>query len=163
MTNNQNVFAYIDGANLHKGTNSLGWELDYHRFRVWLSEKYGVQRAYLFIGFIPKYKEMYRILQKIGFVLIFKEVTFDENKKPKGNCDGDLILKAVVDYYEKNCDSVVLVSSDGDYASLIEFLNKKNVFRIVISPHRKCSFLLRKLNVPIIYLDTKRGILQKRV
>ena len=43
-----NNYAYIDGANLHKGVHSLGWKLDYKRFRVWLSEKYGVRVAYLF-------------------------------------------------------------------------------------------------------------------
>jgi hypothetical protein len=31
-----NNFAYIDGANLHKGVNGLGWSLDYRRFRIWL-------------------------------------------------------------------------------------------------------------------------------
>ena len=36
----KNNFAFIDGANLHKGVNGLGWKLDYERFRVWLSEKY---------------------------------------------------------------------------------------------------------------------------
>ena len=37
----ENNFAYIDVANLHNGVNSLGWALDYRRFRVWLKEKYG--------------------------------------------------------------------------------------------------------------------------
>lgn len=40
-------FAYIDGANLHKGVADLGWKLDYKRFRVWLKEKYSVKTAYL--------------------------------------------------------------------------------------------------------------------
>jgi len=46
----ENNFAYIDGANLYNGSNSLGWKLDYRRFRVWLKDKYSVERAYLFIG-----------------------------------------------------------------------------------------------------------------
>ncbi|KKU58678.1 MAG: hypothetical protein UX81_C0018G0020 [Parcubacteria group bacterium GW2011_GWA2_47_12] len=49
-------FAYIDGANLHKGITELGWHLDYKRFRVWLTEKYETQNAYLFIGLIPQSK-----------------------------------------------------------------------------------------------------------
>ena len=162
MINNQTVFAYIDAANLHKGISMLDWKLDYEHFRIWLWDKYKVQKAYLFIGFIPKYEEMYRILKKMGFQLVFKQVTYDEDKNPKGNCDGDLILKATVDYYEKKYDLAVLVSSDGDYASLVDFLRQKKAFRTVVSPHNKCSFLLRKLNVPILYLDTQWGILQKR-
>ena len=38
MKNKPNNFAYIDGANLHKGISGFDWSLDYARFRVWLSE-----------------------------------------------------------------------------------------------------------------------------
>ena len=55
----QNNVAYIDGANLYKGAEQLGWSLDYRRLRVWLREKYGVQQAYLFLGLVPKYKNLY--------------------------------------------------------------------------------------------------------
>jgi len=54
MKKQENNFAYIDGANLHKGIESSGWKLDYRKFRVWLLEKYGVKKAYIFIGLIPE-------------------------------------------------------------------------------------------------------------
>ena len=55
------INAYIDAANLHKGTKKqLGWNLDYGRFRVWLRKKYNVDNTYLFIGLFPKNKELYR-------------------------------------------------------------------------------------------------------
>ncbi|KKT75445.1 MAG: hypothetical protein UW71_C0003G0039 [Parcubacteria group bacterium GW2011_GWB1_44_7] len=53
MKKPENNFAYVDGANLHKGIAELGWRLDYRKFRVWLLEKYGVSKAYIFLGFIP--------------------------------------------------------------------------------------------------------------
>jgi hypothetical protein len=37
-----NNYAFIDGANLHKGIRELVWCLDYKRFRIWLKEKYNV-------------------------------------------------------------------------------------------------------------------------
>jgi len=46
MKKPENNFAYVDGANLHKGIAELGWRLDYRKFRVWLLEKYGVSKAY---------------------------------------------------------------------------------------------------------------------
>ncbi len=58
-----NNFAYIDGANLHKGIKDMSWELDYRRFRIWLKEKYSVCYAYLFIGLIPRFEDLYRELQ----------------------------------------------------------------------------------------------------
>ena len=95
-----NNFAYIDGANLHNGIAGFGWKLDYARFRVWLTEKYKVKNAYIFIGLIPKYKKLYQYLQESGFILVFKEVVYDGDGKPKGNCDADLVLQVVCDAYE---------------------------------------------------------------
>ena len=157
MKNKNNNFAYIDGANLHNGVKELGWILDYKRFRIWLKEKYSVERAYLFIGLIPKNKNLYTFLQEAGFTLVFKEITYDRKGKVKGNCDADLVLKTVVDYYEKQFEKAIIVASDGDYAGLVDFLKQKNVFLSLISPSNKCSFLLRKLNIPLVYLDTQRN------
>ncbi len=160
MISKANNFAYIDGSNLHKGIKELGWKLSYQRFRIWLKEKHGITRAYMFLGLVPKYKDLYTNLQEAGFTLVFKETTCDGEGNIKGNCDADLVLKAVVDYFEKNFDRATLVSSDGDYACLVNFFKEKNVFDSLVSPSNKCSFLLRKLNVPLVYLDTKKSILK---
>ena len=162
----ENNYAYIDGANLHRGIVGFGWALDYGRFRVWLTEKYGVKNAYIFIGLIPKYKDLYTHLQECGFTLIFKEVVYNkENGKPKGNCDADLVLQAVRDAYENKFDKAIIVSSDGDYASLIKFLKECGKLRVILSPHTKdyCSILLKRTNVPIAYLNDQKLILLDRV
>lgn len=157
ITKAMEVVAYIDGANLHNGSKSLGWVLDYRKFRVWLKEKFNVTRAYIFIGLVPRYKDLYAQLQEDGYILIYKEVTYDGTGKIKGNCDADLVLKAVVDFYEKQCEQAILVSNDGDYAPLVKFLQEKNAFHSLISPSNKCSYLLRKLNTSIVFLDTQRS------
>lgn len=38
---------------------SLGWKLDFARFRVYLKEKYRVTQAYLFIGFVEGNNDLY--------------------------------------------------------------------------------------------------------
>ncbi|MEK7652998.1 MAG: NYN domain-containing protein [Patescibacteria group bacterium] len=152
-------FAYIDGANLYKGVKELGWRLDYKRFRIWLKEKYQVERAYLFIGLVPKHKDIYTFLQEVGFTLVFKETTCDGDGKVKGNCDADLVLWAVRDTFENNFEKCIIVSSDGDYAGLVKFLLEKNKLRAVLSPNNKCSVLLKRINVPIAYLDNQKNIL----
>jgi uncharacterized LabA/DUF88 family protein len=155
MKKSENNFAYIDGANLHKGVADLGWELDYSRFRVWLSEKYGVKNAYIFLGLIPKYKDLYKYLQECGFTLVFKEVIYDNDGKAKGNCDADFVLQVARDAYENKFNKAVLVSSDGDYASLVKFLQGKIKLKIILSPSapERCSILLKKIGVPITYLN----------
>jgi len=163
MNKDKNNFAYIDGANLHKGVKSSGWGLDYKRFRVWLKEKYGVKNAYIFIGLIPKYKDLYAYLQECGFILIFKEVIYDGDGKAKGNCDADLVLQAAIDVYENKFGSAILISSDGDYASLVKFFMSRRKLMAVLSPHTKdkCSILLKWTNVPIVYLDEVRSFFKK--
>ncbi|MFH0820627.1 MAG: NYN domain-containing protein [Candidatus Peregrinibacteria bacterium] len=162
MHKKENNFAYIDGANLDKALNELGWPLDYKRLRVWLSEKYGVQRAYIFIGLIPKYKNLYTYLQESGFTLVFKEIVYDGSGKPKGNCDADLVLQATRDAYEGHFEKAIIIASDGDYASLVRFLAQKEKLLVIISPgiERKCSVLLKRTGARIVYLNDKRSILE---
>jgi len=153
--NKKNNFAYVDGNNLYRGVKNSGWRIDFVRFRKWLSKKYGVTTAYYFIGLIPKEKDMYEALQKAGFTLIFKEVVYDGDGKPKGNCDADLVLYSVRDVYENACERQVLVTSDGDYSSLVKFLQEKNKLRVVLSPsiQKRCSILLKRTGAPITYLN----------
>ena len=40
-------YAFIDAQNLYLGIKELGWKLNFKRFRVYLKEKYGVEKAYL--------------------------------------------------------------------------------------------------------------------
>ena len=44
--------AFIDGQNLRYGTRKVAdpWTVDLRKFRVYLKEKYLVERAYYFIG-----------------------------------------------------------------------------------------------------------------
>jgi len=162
MKNKSNNFAYIDGANLYRGVESLGWKLDYHRFRVWLSEKYGVKSVYLFIGLIAKYKELYKYLQESGFMLVFKEVIYDGDGKPKGNCDADLVLQVARDTYENKFDAALIVSSDGDYAGLVKFLQEKQKLLAILSPsnEKKCSILLKRTGAKIAYINDQRSHLE---
>lgn len=158
----KNNYAYIDGANLHRGITDFGWKLDYTRFRVWLTEKYHVTHAYIFIGLVPKYKDLYTYLQDAGYTLIFKEVVYDSGGKPKGNCDADLVLQATCDAYEHKFYQALIVSSDGDYACLVKFLKKRGQLRTILSPHDKdlCSILLKRTDASIVYLNNQKAILQ---
>ena len=163
MEREKNNVAYIDGANLHKGIETLDWEFDYGRFRVWLKEKYGVNQAYLFLGLIPKYKDLYTKLQEQGYTLVFKEVIFDGNGKAKGNCDADIVVHAMQNAYENRFEKAILITSDGDYAPLVKFLKEKNKIGFVLSPYetKKCSILLKRTGVKISYISEQKNILKK--
>jgi len=155
MNKFKNNFAYIDGNNLYRGTKNDGWLVDLYRFRRWLSDKFGVTRAYYFIGLIPKETNLYATLQKAGYTIIFKEVVYDGEGRPKGNCDADLVLQSAIDAFENNCEKQILITSDGDYAGLAKFLKEKDKLVSVLSPNKvnRCSVLLKRTGVPIVYLE----------
>ncbi|HHT9116062.1 MAG TPA: NYN domain-containing protein [Candidatus Wunengus californicus] len=163
MRTHENNYAYIDGANLHKGVNALGWHLDYARFRVWLREKYGVERAYLFIGLLPRNTRLYERLQKYGYILVFKQIAYDGDGRVKGNCDADLVLHAVSHYYEQEYDQAILITGDGDFTGLAEFLLERKKLKAVLAPdHKKCSILLKRTGAPITYLEEFRQHLGRK-
>lgn len=137
-------YAYIDSQNLNLGIRSLGWKLDYRKFRIYLTEKYSVKIAYLFIGFIPQNQDLYSSLQKSGYILKFKPVLPNKDGGHKGNVDADLVLQIAIDYFEKNFYRAILVTSDGDFYSVVNFLYEKEKLEKVISPYYKtCSTLLK--------------------
>lgn len=138
-----NNYAFIDGQNLNLGIQGIGWKLDFQRFRVYLKEKYGVGIAYYFIGYVEENKDLYDALRKFGYVLVFKEVLVYGDKHVKGNIDAELVLQAMIDY--KKYNKAVIVSSDGDFACLVQHLNKKNKLKRVLVPNvHQYSALLKK-------------------
>lgn len=143
MKTKGNNCAFIDSQNLNLGIQKLGWKLDYRKFRIYLKEKYGVEKAYMFIGFVALNQGLYDNLQEAGFVLKFKPTIPDENGKMKGNVDADLVLGTVLEM--NKYDKAVIVTSDGDFYSLVHHLYETNKLQVVLSPDVKnCSGLLKQ-------------------
>ena len=143
MRKKENNYAFIDSQNLNLGIQKLGWKLDYRKFRIYLTEKYGVKKAYIFIGFVALNQSLYDRLQEAGFILKFKPTIPDASGKIKGNIDADLVLRAVLEL--NDYDKAVIVSSDGDFYSLVQYLYENNKLEIVLSPDvENCSNLLKQ-------------------
>jgi uncharacterized LabA/DUF88 family protein len=143
MKSKENNYAFIDSQNLNLGIQKLGWKLDYSKFRVYLKEKYNVEKAYIFIGFVALNQELYDKLQEAGFLLKFKPTIPDGDGKIKGNIDADLVLNATLD--KDMYDKAVIVSSDGDFYSLVQYLYYNKKLRMVLSPDvEHCSTLLKQ-------------------
>ena len=154
--------AFIDAQNVHKGIQSLGWQLDWKKLRVYLKEKYSVETAYIFIGYLSTNQNLYTELQRVGYILIFKPIIYDDTGHAKGNCDADLVLQTILnkDMYNK----AVIVTSDGDFYSLIKYLYENNKLEMVLSPHTKtCSKLLKKeAKDKINYMDNLQRKIGKK-
>jgi hypothetical protein len=74
VNKSEKTYAFIDSQNLNLGVMSQGWKLSFERFRVYMRDKYKVEKAYLFIGYIPDNQNLYTYLQTVGYILIFKPV-----------------------------------------------------------------------------------------
>ena len=144
---------YIDGNNLHRAAKELGFEIDYKKLRGWLRQKYNAADVYLFLGFILDKDNLYIHLQECGYLLVFKQIVFFRGIV-KGNCDAELVLKVVSDFYTKAFDQCILITGDGDFGCLVEFLAQNSAFSILIAPdEEKCSFLLRNKGVEVTFLN----------
>ena len=142
MKKELNNYAFIDSQNLNLGIQELGWKLDFKRFRVYLKEKYAVNKAYLFIGYIPDNQDLYDSLYRCGYELIFKPVVKDNYGRVKGNIDAELVLQAMIDY--QNYDKAVIVTGDGDFYCLVDYLNKQDkLLKLFIPNTNKYSKLLK--------------------
>jgi len=126
--------------------------LDYKKFRRYLFDKFRVTKAFLFIGYIKQNKRLYRQLNSFGYDLIFKPTVKDNQGKPKGNVDAELVLHAAAVQFP-NYDKAVIVSGDGDFYCLHEYLEKnKKLLRIIIPNRKSESSLLSRFQSYKVFL-----------
>jgi len=137
------VYAFIDSQNLNLGVQSQGGKLDFSKFRQYLKLKYSVSKAFLFIGYMKEHKNLYTYLEKSGYICVYKKTLEYKEKKEtivKGNIDAELVLNAMIEF--PNYDKAIIVSGDGDFYPLIDYLKKKNKLLKIITPNKKYSSLL---------------------
>ena len=157
------IYAFIDSQNLNLGVRSQGWKLDFGRFRVFLKEKYEVEKAFLFIGYVFYNQLLYTSLQKAGYILIFKpvlEMKKGKKIKIKGNVDAELVLHSMIEY--KNYNKAIIVSGDGDFHCLVEYLANKDKLLKIFVPNKKHSSLLRKFSYCIVNIGLFKDKLRER-
>lgn len=135
--------AYIDGQNLYMGTTQREpeWQVDLARFRVYLEKKYHVVRAYYYLGYVETgsvYDRLYEEIQRAGFILVFREHNSAMLGKKKGNVDTDIVFSIMKRLYlREEFDKVVLVSGDGDYKMLVDFLIEEGRLEKVLFPKQR--------------------------
>jgi len=159
----QKAYAFIDSQNLYLGILHSNWKLDYEKFRNYLRTKYHVTKAYIFIGYVPENTNLYKHLQEAGFILVFKPVLKIHKGKRityKGNVDAELVLHAMVQF--PNYDKAIVVSGDGDFRCLIEYLESKDKLLKILVPNEKYSSLLREFAQFIVPMSLLRDKLKRK-
>jgi uncharacterized LabA/DUF88 family protein len=169
------VYAFIDSQNLNITTQKFGWKMDWRKFRQWLADEHGVTKAFMFIGYIPENEALYEQMHEAGYAVVLKP-TFDltrphpdlipegetkpdnmpeENKKPvKGNIDAELVLWAMKEM--SNYEQAIIVSGDGDFYCLVEYLEEKGRLKCLLAPSAHYSSLYNRYEPFVQRLDMHR-------
>lgn len=162
ITNMGKIYAFIDSQNLNLSVLDQGWKLDFKKFRIYLKDKYRVDRAFIFIGFIKNNVNLYKFLRQSGYTLIFKPtIQYPQNEVShlKGNIDAELVLQAMIEY--KNYSHSIIVSGDGDFYCLIKYLNKnEKLLKLIIPNQNRYSALLKKFTNEIASLNNLKQKLE---
>ena len=155
------IYAFIDSQNLNLGVKSQGWILDWRKFRQYLRNKYNVTKAYLFIGQVAGNESLYTFLQECGYIIIFKptlERLKDGRVEIKGNVDAELVLHSMIQF--NNYDKAIIVSGDGDFHCLVEYLVSQNKLLLILAPNKYYSRLLKPFSRFIVRVDRLRESLE---
>lgn len=160
----KNNYAFIDSQNLNLGTQRMGWKMDWRRFRKYLLDDYGVTKAYMFIGYMSENEQLYEYMHDLGFLVVLKptvDVTSPDAKKDdkdktavKGNVDADLVLYAMKEL--PNYEKAIIVSGDGDFLGLIEYLDEQGKLQNILTPNWQYSSLFKPFEDRIVRLDQFR-------
>jgi uncharacterized LabA/DUF88 family protein len=168
--------AFIDSQNLNLGTQKAGWKMDWRKFRHYLRDQHNVAKAYMFIGYMPEFEEMYEQLHESGYLVVLKPTQDlskphpekqsdkpeegEEKKLIKGNIDADLVLWAMKEL--PNYQKAIIVSGDGDFHGLLEYLHDEHKLLHILTPNWQYSQLLNQFESYIIRLDKLKRQLSYR-
>ncbi len=167
LPSSKSIYAFIDSQNLNLGVKNdvfdssgnkiyAGWKLDFKKFYFYLKNKYHASKAIIFIGKVPDNEPLYQYLSKIGYTLEFKPTLIQVNgggtPQTKGNVDAELVLHTMIEL--NNFDHAIIVSGDGDYFCLIEYLEKMGKLLHVFIPNKyRYSRLLNPFRKYMVFVS----------
>ncbi len=145
-------FAFIDGQNLYQG---ILWAIDYCKFRTYLKDKYGITKAYYFLWFREQENALYEKLQEAWFILVFNLKWEHLKSSKKWNVDTNIVFQVMKKLLEQDMDHAMLISGDGDYKMMVDYLIQKAKFIKVLCPNLKFASSLYKkgTNLDPMYFD----------
>lgn len=147
------IYAFIDSQNLNLGTGNdilrdkktvyRRWKLDFKKFFIYLKDKFKINKAILFIGYVKENQKLYSSLKSFGYKLVYKPSIKNHQGIVKGNVDAELVLHSAAIEYQ-NYDQAIIVSGDGDFYCLHHFLNKNHKLLKIIIPNKYSESSLLK-------------------
>jgi uncharacterized LabA/DUF88 family protein len=139
----ERVALFIDGANLHAASRTLGLEVDYKALLTYFQQRSHLVRAYYYTALLEteEYSPLRPLVDWLGYngysVVTKPAKEFTDatgRRRVKGNMDIELAVDVLA--LAPHLDHVVLFSGDGDFRRLVEAVQGRGVRVTVISTIR---------------------------
>jgi uncharacterized LabA/DUF88 family protein len=137
---NERLALFVDGANLHGASKSLGFDIDYKRLLTEFSKRGRLIRAFYYTTLMES--EEYSPLRPLidwldynGFTMVTKPAKEYTDAMGRRRFKGSIDIELTVDAMEMadSVDHIVLFSGDGDFRRLVEALQRRGKRVSVVS------------------------------
>lgn len=149
-----NTNIYIDAANILLSAENIGFKLDLNKLFIHLKDKYKNCRIIFFIGNIKALTILQEILTQNDVEVCIKQVA-REGGKLKANCDVDLTNRVTIDVERDLVDMAVIMTGDGDFAVLFDYIKDMQKYSRCISMSRANTsiFIRRRQYLSTVFLE----------
>lgn len=132
------VYIFVDAANILYSQQTLRWRVDYKKLKEYFEKECDLRAIYFYTGRVGenhKQNSFLKKLEQLGYLVKSKEVKRIRISKSayewKGNLDVELTIDALGNI--NNFDSLILMSGDSDFASLLDAVKSQHKQVIVMS------------------------------
>lgn len=174
MPNKLPNIVLIDGQNIHQSLKQVNEKLNLEEFTNFVKDRFATDELYWFVKHTNNLDtvKIFDELTGFGWQIMFSSSNKDmyDNDgnfiKSKSNIDGDLIVKAFIEFYEIGDFVPILGSGDGDFVPMIRHFESKNIKPVIMSATLGTTAgmlkqdRLTKIKRNIIYLDQNPNILE---
>jgi NYN domain len=129
---NGRIAIFIDGSNLFYAALQLGIEIDYAKLLSYLTGGRSLLRAYFYTGVDPQNDKQQRFLlwmRRNGYRVITKDLIQLPDGSKKANLDVEIAMDMLI--LSPHCESIVLLSGDGDLAYALNTIAYRGVNRLI--------------------------------
>jgi uncharacterized LabA/DUF88 family protein len=130
----ERVVILVDGSNLFYAASALGVEIDYTKLLQCLTQNRQLVRAYFYTAFDrnnEKQQGFLRWMRRNGYRVVAKDLV----QLPDGSRKANVEVEIAIDMLSlaEHCDTVILISGDGDLAYAVNATAYKGVRIEVVS------------------------------
>lgn len=169
---NERLALFVDGANLHGASKSLGFDIDYKRLLNEFSKRGRLIRAFYYTTLLENddYSPLRPLIDWLdynGFTMVTKPAREYTDAQGRRRIKGSIDIELAVDAMEMadNVDHIVIFSGDGDFRRLAEALQRRGKRVSVVSTLKSqppmMSDDLRRQADNFIELQTLQTLIQR--